>query len=67
MDRQQLDEVLMWIGRNPQSTVEDVIEATGIERDELYLLQRQHGFVLKHRSTEKNTRSRRIGHWERKN
>ena len=65
MDRQQLDEVLMWIGRNPQSTVEDVIEATGIERDELYLLQKQHGFVLKHRTPDDSKKSRRIGHWER--
>ena len=30
MDRQQLNEVLMWIGRHPKCTVEDVMEETGI-------------------------------------
>ena len=65
MDRQQLNEVLMWIGRHPKCTVEDVMEETGIERDELYLLQRQHGFILKHRTPDDSKKSRRIGHWER--
>lgn len=65
MDMEEKNEVLMWIGRHPKCTVEDVIEQTGIDKLELYDLMRLHKFVLKKRTTENTKKSRRIGHWER--
>ncbi|MBE51925.1 MAG: hypothetical protein CL448_02665 [Acidimicrobiaceae bacterium] len=65
MDQEERNEVLMWIGRHPKCTVEDVIEETGIDKHELYELMKLHKFVLKNRTKSTQNRSRRIGHWER--